>query len=636
MLVRRGEEVRGIAGVWTVVVVIHPPKRPNFNAWLDHLGRDIHKVQTKGQAGSDDLQMWKDRIDFMTNNLDEFNLTVDLAKIPGSRPRRSPFDFVSSISRQLFGFDTQGQIDTLTNAIRASQDRIEALTHHGADMVSVMNQTRRYLQENRMDIKTLQEASTELSARIDKNLVLQQGLARTINSMHIRRHVDSIIDQVDRSIHLYLHQVGLFHRQRLQLERGFLTDEILPPSFLYDVIRQLHFHKLESAPLHWYYKYAILTPLVNKGTELSFKVDIAGLAPEKYLQYILNYFPVPLDDNHLRMISGTPEIALDTASSGTFVPEHCTGNNPKVCRIDQEQLEPTCESNLIMGKALTNCVLTVVPRNNRTSIIYRETDHLAIVVLAAFRPTETTLYCKDKTPLSKTYTGINKIKVGPGCVLQTKAWRIRGIDRGQTYTEIPVQSYLPLPSINLTFPSSFKTAIYKQLKFSPRVDIPLINKDSFSENEPIFQNFTPMERGALAGTPALLLIIIIVSVLIIYYKIVGCKRCCVRRREETQVKQVHSEHPAPNNSYGQTNFHINSPAIQASAPRLNQHQNLYPLLPPSTGISTNPVVQQALPPPESLPLMGQGAEDPTKAVYNALFGQGGFTPFQRGYSSSII
>ena len=73
VLVRRGDEARAVSGLWTVVVLIHPPPRPEFSAWIDRLERDITAIHAKGQAGVDDLQVWRDRLTSMRQSIDEFN-----------------------------------------------------------------------------------------------------------------------------------------------------------------------------------------------------------------------------------------------------------------------------------------------------------------------------------------------------------------------------------------------------------------------------------------------------------------------------------------------------------------------------------------------------------------------------------
>ena len=74
----------------------------------------------------------------------------------------------------------QGAYETF-KASTENTERLNALEAHiSASMISVMNQTRINLRENRMDIQDLQDASEVLSVRVLTNLNHVAGLAKTI------------------------------------------------------------------------------------------------------------------------------------------------------------------------------------------------------------------------------------------------------------------------------------------------------------------------------------------------------------------------------------------------------------------------------------------------------------------------
>ena len=157
ILVRYGGDAGGISGLWTVLIVIHPPPRPDFSSWINHVTQDLATLTAKRQAGQDDINAWEERLDAMRGNLNEFN-NVDLVGPYISRTRRAPLDIIGSLSNLIFGMATQQQVDILTGANRESQGRIDALYHQGDNMISIMNQTRRYIQDNKMDIDELRKS----------------------------------------------------------------------------------------------------------------------------------------------------------------------------------------------------------------------------------------------------------------------------------------------------------------------------------------------------------------------------------------------------------------------------------------------------------------------------------------------
>ena len=632
VLVSREGEVRAISALWTVVVVVHPPRKPEFNAWINHLEADLAVLKAKGQAGADDLKNWAERVIFMKQNLNEFRAIEESMGLPASRARRSPLDFIGSLSNALFGTATEAQIDVLTAALAESQQRIDALTHRGSDMVSVMNQTRRYLKENRMDIQTLQNASKELSTRVQTNLQRAQGVERSIDMIHIRHHVDVVLDGVDRAIHLYLHQMGLFHRQRFELERGFLTDEILPQSYLYDVLRKITEYKHEVAPLRWHYQHLTVKPLHSFGDQRTFIAVIPGLTLEKYIHFHLSYFPIQLGNGHLRQLSGAQDVVLDSVSSASFLPDVCIGSQPKVCRVTKERLTATCESNLLTGRRPEGCNAVVTSRQGVTSQVYRETDHLSSIVMVAYQPTETTLRCTEERPVVQTYSGLVRIMVRTGCVLEAKGWRVRGVDIGHSSVNVRTPDYIQLPSFNLTFPSRVEDTLKEQLRFTDRVDIPLLTLADFDSFQPNIQPWTPIKLGTIIGGPSLFIVIVLTVSLIICVKCGCCRRtgtCCLRAIGESQPTLPSYTPPAPGHSrsYHQTNYNM-MPHLSNDNPEMIPLTDRKAIMPPPLAIvpvnDDMPVVAELA---ASNPIVHAPADSeryPYRALAAALYSPQGF------------
>ena len=532
VLVQQEGDIRAISGLWTVVVVIHPPPKPDFNLWINQIVQDILTLKTKGQAGDDDFKVWMEHISFLQGNIRANGIYKTVHSPRNRRERRALFGFVSTISNYLFGTATQNQINVLTNAIKDSQHKIETLSHQGAHMISVMNQTRLYLHENRMDIAVLQNASIALAKRVETNTKRVDGLAKTINTLHIRRSVDIIIAKLERSVNLYLHQLTLFHKQRQELERGYLTDEIMPVAYLEDVLQQLTKRKHEVAPLRWHYQHLPIVPLHDTPSELSFRTIIPGLSETRYLQFKLRYFPIPLGKGYLRQVEGENNIALDTVSSATFVPGVCVGSTPRICSAAAEYLTPSCESNLLTGRQPEGCHTGVTPRGNATSAIHRDNGRVSGVILVAYMPTETTLRCLDKRPIVHTYSGPTHLTVGPGCVLQSKDWQIRGIDSGYSDIELPPPTYVNLPGFNLTFPDQIEETLNSELKFTRRMDIPLLDLKNFDNyKSEFFSSWPPLHIGSAIGAPTLLLLFIIMAIVCIKC---GCCKACLAFKKPNQ------------------------------------------------------------------------------------------------------
>ena len=60
VLVEEQGTVRTISGLWTVMIVLHPPTRPNTTSWTDHLRLGIEKAGR--QVTKEDKLMWLTRM----------------------------------------------------------------------------------------------------------------------------------------------------------------------------------------------------------------------------------------------------------------------------------------------------------------------------------------------------------------------------------------------------------------------------------------------------------------------------------------------------------------------------------------------------------------------------------------------
>ena len=595
VLVSQNGEIRVVSGLWTVAVVLHRPKCPNIDAWVSHMRESISDLLAKGQVGADDVQVWAERLSGFHRSVDESRL---LHPLPGRvRERRSPLDIVASLSNSLFGIATQAEVDSLVKAIQESQGQIEALSHQRKDMISVMNQTRIYIKENRMDITVLQNATRDISARVEANLHVIGGLDRTVNQIHIRRHVDLALDRVDRAVYQFLRELDVFHRQRLQLEQGYLTKEVMPMFYLTRILNELHQRGHDTAPTVWYYQYIPITLLHETDEQLVFRSVLPGLAKEDYLHFKIQYYPLPLGDNHLRRLTGRSQVALNTVSSASFVPESCVGASPKVCTAGVERLLPTCETTLLTGRRPEGCIITILARDNATSAVYRETDHLPGIVLVAYEPTETTLRCPGNHPIIQSYKGPNLVTVGPGCVLETKDWQVRGVDRGQSNLEIPRPQYINLPGFNLTYPPVLQLDLHHELRFTKRLDVPLLSltdvPDPFVQTGRFSLNAVPI--GSSVGG-SVFVILVIVSLVLTYLK------CCRSKRE----KQNYFEPTLP------VTIPVVSP-IPSPQPSTTQHTNNTLVWASSLveGIPNSPIITRSL---------SASTLHPYRAVTEALYG----------------
>ena len=273
-----------------------------------------------------------------------------------------------------------------------------------------------------MDLQDVRAEAARLHALATATARRTQALELYRGRAMIRRHVDLAILQMEIAICDYRLQEQIFHQQRLQLERGWLTEDILSPPALASILQLLRCQGHGALDIEWYYQHVRITPLWREDRELVFCTVLPAIAKEQYLQYGLKYFKVPVDDNHLRQLVGQPRVAVSTLTGTTFVPKDCAGTNPIVCDPTVRTLVPTCESALVMGRVPRACQVAITPCRNTTAEVFRLPDQ-TLVVVVAYVPTETTLQCRGQPPIRKTIEGPHQVHVPDLCLLESGACR---------------------------------------------------------------------------------------------------------------------------------------------------------------------------------------------------------------------
>ena len=388
-----------------------------------------------------------------------------------------------------------------------------ALVHHQGEMISLVNQTRMFLKENRFDIQQLQKEAIMLEKHVSHIISRLNTFEQTIHMLHVRHTITTLLATIGRAMNTYHRLTQTFHRQRIQLEQGQLTDEILPEPYLEEILLKLKNKGHDCADLRWYYQYGKVKLLLDLDHELVYQTILPGVSEIRYLRYKINYYPIPLDNEYLRQVVGRTDIVLDSVSSASFVPMHCMGERPTVCAAVVESIAPTCESNLLTGHPPQGCGVRITARGNRTCEVYREEIQLSTVVIVPYVPIETTLRCPGRHPEQTEYSQPTILSFPRGCTLQSKTWKVRSVDQGQSHIRLAPLQTLKLPGFNITFPSVQRQEVLDELKFSQRAEIPLLDFANF-KNEQWFGTNLVQKWGVLAGAPigltALLVIILIV------------------------------------------------------------------------------------------------------------------------------
>lgn len=276
VLTGKGGPVRTISGFWTLVVTVHPPVKPDLTEWSLQLLRTINGNFTRHFAKSDQV-FWKSRIHALQNQeLLEVSLTFP-SSTERSRTKRGLLNVFGKLGQSLFGTAMNSDVVALQHAVAETQEQMTSLYHNENGLLSVLNQTRRYMQENRDDIATLERDMGNMMTVIRSNINVTNTLIRHMTTAHLMRKIESNLQQMEMVRDDYLRKESIYHRQRMQLERGWLTEDILPLSMLEDILHQiqLQHHQVLSCP--WYYEHIHIKAIWRKSNELAFTAKYPSL-----------------------------------------------------------------------------------------------------------------------------------------------------------------------------------------------------------------------------------------------------------------------------------------------------------------------------------------------------------------------
>ena len=221
----------------------------------------------------------------------------------------------------------------------------------------------------------------------------------------------------------------------------------------------------------------------ENNSELVYHV-IPSLSDVNYFQFALNYFHVPWDDNHIRIIMGPSQIALHTATGSSFVPNAChyIGFNPKVCRPIEETTISNCAVDLISQRDIPNCRAMISARGNKTGIFRLSTDSDEVIV-AAYVTLQVILRCPDTTPIILSLTGPNWLIIPNGYSSEMPEWHLSGIESGRNIVNLPSKSLL-LYSENIHhLATSSCSGSKRKLQLNERAEISLVHVEGWQPIE---------------------------------------------------------------------------------------------------------------------------------------------------------
>ena len=420
-----------------------------------------------------------------TNGTD--SMASCIATLGHRRRRRGLLNVIGHLGKSLFGVATTDDNQALKQAIKEPQAGNLVLYHNQHKFLSVFDKTRDYIEHNNDHIQDMEIEMCKLFQIANEEANRTNRLRQSLNSLVLALKIDLNIQQKETVLHTFLIQKQPFHHQKVQLERGWLTEDILTSRILNFVLRQVQAQHMKTLTLVWYYQHLRVTPLWQYQQKLVYKVMIPGLSRDEYLHYHLWYFGFPVGSDHLCRIEGKSNIAVNIINGYSFDPSvsQCLGSEPAVCIPDKLEVHKTCEARLVSRAIGEGCKISITSMEYKTLELYQDGERADEVILVGCKPTTVTQCCLGQATHPLLISKPTIIYVNHTCNLEVSNWWITSIKRltSELTTGFPV--YPSFPRLNFTWPSNISLEISNQVRHGKHValdwnDLPTLVEPTFT------------------------------------------------------------------------------------------------------------------------------------------------------------
>jgi hypothetical protein len=209
-----------------------------------------------------------------------------------------------------------------------------AIMHILPELTSAVNHTRMYVQANRRNIISIAAHQKVIEEYFKQVAFQSNSFAARIGSLEIRQKVDRILTALELVGTLYHQEQVMYHTRRAALEVGHLTEDLLPPGVLEDILQQAISQRYQViTQLEWYYQTLKVEPIWSENDNLLYRVKIPLIHNEQFLQYVIQTFPVPYQNSDVSaQLELQNHYGFNTQTGSLFLPHSCQGRDPAVCR----------------------------------------------------------------------------------------------------------------------------------------------------------------------------------------------------------------------------------------------------------------------------------------------------------------
>ena len=444
-ILQNRQAVRATTAMYHLVVIFGTSETSEDVAFQNSIQEIKHVLQSKGNPIG---------YEFILARLE--HIQEQHQQVTHSRTKRGILDFVSDIGKTLFGFGTSRDIEELKTVIDKNRDAVSQVVHSNNELVSIINTTRYELSENRKTINQLINATLMLKNWVEKvKLRIHMFKGLTLKLDILQEHVNALRRVKDKVL-----------RMRKDLERGFLSEDLLPIRSLEDLINSplIPAGSKFITPLHWYYS-GLKVKLVSIDDELVYSIYLPLVSPEQVFATSFVSYPTPnLDKNVTIKVEVEGASILDSRTGQvTDITNQCVGTHPMVCPslpVRRNSVGPhSCKSALLSNTDISKYCPVEITRNRQDQLIFHSINSYILVTWATeiveecLRPVKQTL--KAGTYMLE-WDGQCSLCTIDHCIQGTiltgstlrlnKSWQVLKLPEIDKFTDLKLANTLVLPS----------------------------------------------------------------------------------------------------------------------------------------------------------------------------------------------
>ena len=513
MTISKGTTLRGLSATWIVLVSLDEPVYPSeLRRQITQVESSFHEVLGKYQIPSAVKKSWLHRL----AQLHQSTITS------AARVKRGLFDLGGKILHSLFGVATNKQMKQYKKIVKDLRSALGSVVHHQSDLITAVNQSRLYISDNRNSIIHLNEHQKVVRKFLATIRHKMKSIYLRVGALEIRMEMNRVISSLETLHQEYIHQLKIYHIQKASLERGYLTETLLPVAVLESIL-----HKASVAgydivsQIEWYYQTLTVEPIWQANNTLIYRIFIPMLDKTNYLYYRTFTYPTPIKNSTYKVkIILKKQYGLDTKSGGLFRPTQCLGKNPVVCLVgpiyNSNSLQ--CARGLISQQPnyTQHCRVNIYKDISHDTEIYNLNVNTYIISTWG----EQLKYHCDGVASKQIYVkpGVYNVTCQANCRLEGHKWHIRCLETVYVKQTLHFHklNFLPM-NISSKINAEVLPKIYPRFKASKDTVVRNINPQTLITSLPDEKPFKWSEYGGfIAWFLAISILILCITLLCIY------------------------------------------------------------------------------------------------------------------------